>query len=66
MACVWPVPDGVDLHGALVLVDAVDDAVGPAACGVVAVEGLIEWLADAVRLPSNGYWIINAVTARAR
>jgi len=56
----------VDLHGALVLVDAVDDAVGPAACGVVAVEGLIEWLADAVRLPSNGYWIINAVTARAR
>ena len=40
-------PDGVDLHGVLVLVDAVDDPVGPASCGVVAVEGFIQWLAGA-------------------
>jgi hypothetical protein len=33
------VPDGVDFHGVLVLVDAVDDPVGPAPGGVVAVEG---------------------------
>lgn len=43
------VPDGVDLHGVLVLVDAVDDPVGPAPRGVVTVEGFIKWLADPVR-----------------
>ena len=30
--CVPPMPDGVDFHGVLVLVDAVDDPVGPASC----------------------------------
>src|SRR2546430_6157859 len=48
--CVAPVPDGVDLYGVLVLVDAVDDAVGPASCGVVAIEGLLQRLAGPVRV----------------
>ncbi len=30
--CVPPMPDGVDFHGVLVLVDAVNDPVGPASC----------------------------------
>jgi hypothetical protein len=42
------VPDGVDLHSVPVLVDAVDDPVGPAPRGVATVEGFIKWLADAV------------------
>ena len=46
-------PDGVDLYGVLVLVDAVDDPVGPAPRGVVTVKGLIKWLADAVRVCSE-------------
>src|SRR6266567_3549985 len=46
---VSPVTDGVDLYGVLVLVDAVDDPVGPAPCGVVTVEGFIKWLAGAMR-----------------
>jgi hypothetical protein len=47
------VPDGVDLHSALVLVDAVDDPIGPAPRGVVAVERFIKWLADTVRTCSE-------------
>jgi hypothetical protein len=39
---VAPMPDGVDPYGVLVLVDAVDDAVGPASCGVVAIEGPVK------------------------
>ena len=49
-AGISPVTDGVDLHSALVLVDAVNDPVGPAPRGVVAVEGLFKRLADAVRV----------------
>ena len=37
--CVSPVPCGVDLYGVLVLIEAVDDAVGPAPCGVVPSKG---------------------------
>jgi formyltetrahydrofolate deformylase len=48
-----PVPDGVDLDGEPVLVDAVDDPVGPASSGVVTVEGLIQWLAGAVRVAGD-------------
>src|SRR3974390_3112438 len=51
--CVSPVPDGMDLYGALVLVDAIDDPVGPAPRGVIAVEGFIQWLARAVRVDSE-------------
>jgi hypothetical protein len=47
------VPDGVDLYDVLVLVDAVDGPVGPAPGGVVTVEGLLKWLADAVRACSE-------------
>jgi hypothetical protein len=50
---VSPVPDGVDLHSVFVLVDAIDDAVGSTPCGVVAVEGLIQWLSGAVRVGSE-------------
>ena len=34
-------PDGVDLHGVLLFVDPVDDPVGPASRGAIAVEGVI-------------------------
>ena len=43
----------MDLYGALALVDAVDDPVGPAPRGVIAVEGFIQWLARAVRVDSE-------------
>ena len=43
----------MDLYGALVLVDAIDDPVGPAPRGVIAVEGFIQWLARAVRVDSE-------------
>ena len=46
-------PYGVDLHSVLVLVNAVDDPVGPAPRGVVTIEGFIKWLADAVRAGSE-------------
>jgi hypothetical protein len=47
------VPYGVDLHSVLVLVNAVDDPVGPAPRGVVTIEGFIKWLPDAVRAGSE-------------
>lgn len=43
-----PVSDGMDFHGVLVLIDAVNDAVGSASREAVAIEGIIERLADAV------------------
>ena len=46
-------PDGVDLYYVLVLVDAVDDPVGPAPGGVVTVEGFLKRLANAVRACSK-------------
>ena len=57
------VPDRVDFHGVLVLVDAVDDPVGPAPRGVLAVDGFIKWLPTRCGIGARGPSIVPVAAA---